>query len=73
MHLPGSRSVANYDPEGLIFAVGINSEMVKLYDLKSFDKVSLIYFLIARNFYLYAMTCIFINRALKYPNTFFEK
>lgn len=37
MHLLG-RPVANFDPEGLIFAVGINSESVKLYDLKSFDK-----------------------------------
>lgn len=32
------RPVANFDPEGLIFAVGINSEFVKLYDLRSFDK-----------------------------------
>uniref|UniRef100_A0A6G1SD90 WD repeat-containing protein 82 n=1 Tax=Aceria tosichella TaxID=561515 RepID=A0A6G1SD90_9ACAR len=32
------RHVANFDPEGLIFAVGINSEYVKLYDLRSFDK-----------------------------------
>lgn len=38
MHLTGSRSVVNYDPEGLIFAVGLNSELIKLYDLKSFDK-----------------------------------
>lgn len=37
MHLMG-RPVANFDPEGLIFAVGINSESVKLYDLRSFDK-----------------------------------
>lgn len=37
MHLVG-RPVANFDPEGLIFAVGINSESVKLYDLRSFDK-----------------------------------
>lgn len=37
MHLLG-RPVANFDPEGLIFAVGINSESVKLYDLRSFDK-----------------------------------
>uniref|UniRef100_A0A914VGW9 Uncharacterized protein n=1 Tax=Plectus sambesii TaxID=2011161 RepID=A0A914VGW9_9BILA len=27
-----------FDPEGLIFAAGINSESVKLYDLRSFDK-----------------------------------
>jgi len=37
MHLPG-RPVAAFDPEGLIFAVGVNSESVKLYDLRSFDK-----------------------------------
>ncbi|RWR98988.1 WD repeat-containing protein 82-like protein, partial [Dinothrombium tinctorium] len=37
MHLVG-RPVANFDPEGLIFAVGINSESIKLYDLRSFDK-----------------------------------
>ena len=39
MHLPG-RPVAAFDPEGLIFAAGINSECLKLYDLRSFDKVS---------------------------------
>ena len=32
------RPVAAYDPEGLIFAAGVNSECVKLYDLRSFDK-----------------------------------
>lgn len=32
------RPVANFDPEGLIFAVGINSDFIKLYDLRSFDK-----------------------------------
>ena len=37
MSLAG-RPVAAFDPEGLIFAVGINSESVKLYDLRSFDK-----------------------------------
>ena len=39
MHLPG-RPVAAFDPEGLIFAAGINSESLKLYDLRSFDKVT---------------------------------
>lgn len=38
MHLSG-RPVASFDPEGLIFAVGIESKLVKLYDLRSFDKV----------------------------------
>ncbi|GAB6022978.1 WD repeat-containing protein 82 [Chamberlinius hualienensis] len=37
MHFPG-RPVAAFDPEGLIFAAGVNSESVKLYDLRSFDK-----------------------------------
>lgn len=37
MHLNG-RPVAAYDPEGLIFAAGVNSESIKLYDLRSFDK-----------------------------------
>jgi COMPASS component SWD2 len=32
------RPIASFDPEGLIFAVGVQSEQVKLYDLKSFDK-----------------------------------
>lgn len=37
MNLP-SRPVAGFDPEGLIFATGINSECIKLYDLRSYDK-----------------------------------
>ncbi|CAF0869885.1 unnamed protein product [Brachionus calyciflorus] len=37
MHLPGF-PVANFDPEGLIFAAGINSDTIKLYDLRSFEK-----------------------------------
>jgi len=37
MHV-GGRPVAAFDPEGLIFAAGINSEQIKLYDLRSFDK-----------------------------------
>lgn len=41
MHLQG-KPVCSFDPEGLIFAAGINSEMVKLYDLRSFDKASFI-------------------------------
>ncbi|CAG0883249.1 unnamed protein product [Cyprideis torosa] len=32
------KPVAAFDPEGLIFALGINSDTVKLYDLRSFDK-----------------------------------
>ncbi|XP_043829503.1 WD repeat-containing protein 82-like [Dromiciops gliroides] len=37
MRLQG-KPVCSFDPEGLIFAAGINSEMVKLYDLRTFDK-----------------------------------
>lgn len=37
MHLNG-RPVASFDPEGLIFAAGIDSRQLKLYDLRSFDK-----------------------------------
>lgn len=37
MHLSG-RPVAAYDPDGLIFAAGVNSDSIKLYDLRSFDK-----------------------------------
>lgn len=44
MHVNG-RPVAAFDPEGLIFAAGVDSEMVKLYDLRSFDKV-VIYYLV---------------------------
>ena len=35
----GGRAVAAFDPEGLIFAVGVQSEYIKLYDLRSFEKV----------------------------------
>jgi len=37
MHVNG-KPVASFDPEGLIFAVGVNNDSVKLYDLRSFDK-----------------------------------
>lgn len=37
MHL-SSRPVVSYDPEGLIFAVGVDSKQIKLYDLRSFEK-----------------------------------
>ncbi|CAL8090265.1 unnamed protein product [Orchesella dallaii] len=37
MHLQG-KPIAAFDPEGLIFAAGMNSECIKLYDLRSFDK-----------------------------------
>lgn len=31
-------TIVAYDPEGIIFAAGVNSEAVKLYDIRSFDK-----------------------------------
>jgi len=43
MHLQG-KPVAAFDPEGLIFAAGVNNESIKLYDLRSFDKVQKILF-----------------------------
>ena len=42
MHLSGGRPIASFDPEGLIFAAGIESKQLKLYDLRSFDKVGII-------------------------------
>eukprot|EP00128_Syssomonas_multiformis_P009855 Colp12_sorted_trinity150504_noHs@24494 len=33
-----STPVVAYDPQGVAFAVGLNSEKVKLYDIRSFDK-----------------------------------
>ncbi|XP_064399132.1 WD repeat-containing protein 82-like [Halichondria panicea] len=37
MHLNG-RPVVSVDPEGLIFAAGVDSRQLKLYDLRTFDK-----------------------------------
>lgn len=48
MHLPG-RPVANFDPEGLIFAAGISSDTIKLYDLRSFEKGPFSNFKISKN------------------------
>uniref|UniRef100_A0A8C7D3Z6 WD repeat domain 82 n=1 Tax=Oncorhynchus kisutch TaxID=8019 RepID=A0A8C7D3Z6_ONCKI len=42
MHLQG-KPICSFDPEGLIFAAGVNSEMVQLYDLRSFDKVTVVF------------------------------
>lgn len=36
LHATG-RPIANFDPESLIFAAGINSERIKLFDLRAFD------------------------------------
>ena len=32
------KPVLSFDPEGLVFSVGVQSEQVKLYDLRSFEK-----------------------------------
>eukprot|EP00794_Sanderia_malayensis_P006835 gene6835-7603_t len=37
MHVSG-RPVASFDPEGLIFAAGVDADIIRLYDLRSFDK-----------------------------------
>lgn len=39
MHVSG-RPVGSFDNEGLIFAAGVDAEVIRLYDLRSFDKVS---------------------------------
>ena len=39
MHVSG-RPVTSFDPEGLIFAAGVDSEIIRLYDLRTFDRVS---------------------------------
>ncbi|CAH1709339.1 unnamed protein product [Chironomus riparius] len=45
MHLQG-KPIAAFDPEGLIFAAGVNSESIKLYDLRSFDKGPFVTFML---------------------------
>jgi len=37
MHVSG-RPVTSFDPEGLIFAAGVDAETIRLYDLRTFDK-----------------------------------
>lgn len=36
---PKGNPVCSFDPEGLIFAAGVESQALKLYDLRAFDKV----------------------------------
>lgn len=38
LNTSGQPIVASFDPEGVIFAAGINSEAIKLYDVRSFEK-----------------------------------
>lgn len=42
------QTIAAYDPEGIIFAAGVDSEAIKLYDLRSFDKGPFISFKLNR-------------------------
>ena len=37
---PLGRTVCSFDPEGQIFAAGVESQTIKLYDLRAFDKVT---------------------------------
>ena len=37
---PLGRTVCAFDPEGQIFAAGVESQTIKLYDLRAFDKVT---------------------------------
>jgi COMPASS component SWD2 len=62
MHLPG-RPVANFDPDGLIFGAGINSETIKLYDLRSFEKVKV-------SFHFECGPKIFLNLLLQIKGPF---
>lgn len=36
---PLGKPVCSFDPEGLIFAAGVESQTIKLYDLRAYDKV----------------------------------
>ncbi|KAI5700094.1 WD repeat-containing protein 82-like [Diaphorina citri] len=38
IQLSGNKPIAAYDPEGLAFAIGVNSDSIKLYDVRSYDK-----------------------------------
>ena len=58
MHLSG-RPVASFDPEGFIFAVDIESKMVKFYDLRSFDKVCIVYILPHEGNFIYSLCVLF--------------
>nr|XP_057910851.1 WD repeat-containing protein 82-like isoform X2 [Doryrhamphus excisus] len=35
---PMGRPICSFDPDGLIFAVGVESQTIKLYDVRAFDK-----------------------------------
>lgn len=39
VHAKG-RPTAAFDPEGLIFALGVDSSTVKMYDLRAYESVS---------------------------------
>uniref|UniRef100_A0A8C4QAR1 WD repeat domain 82 n=1 Tax=Eptatretus burgeri TaxID=7764 RepID=A0A8C4QAR1_EPTBU len=73
MYLQG-RPVCSFDPEGLIFAAGLNSEMIKLYDLRSFDKVRgrfiylFIYLFILWTFGLKALVFLFDLSSIVFSN-----
>lgn len=37
---PLGKPVCSFDPDGLVFAAGVDSQAIKLYDLRAFDKVN---------------------------------
>lgn len=37
---PLGRPVCCFDPDGLIFAAGVESKSIKLYDIRAYDKVT---------------------------------
>lgn len=39
---PLGKPVCSFDPDGLIFAAGVDSQAIKLYDRRAFDKVKFI-------------------------------
>jgi len=59
--------VAAFDPEGLIFAAGINSELLKLYDLRSFDKGPFSSFKVGSKLYCVLLSFSSLNH-VDFPN-----
>ena len=56
MHVNG-RPVTSFDPEGLIFAAGVDSEVIRLYDIRTFDKVSFMLTLLDKIIILITVIC----------------
>jgi hypothetical protein len=41
---PGN-PVVDYDPDGLAFGIGIDSQIIGLYDIRNHEKVGIVFFL----------------------------